>query len=189
MALRALRDGEPLTMLTYMAYSEWRVEPDESEQEMTETVPDARSFVRRCPWQRAWVEKDLLRYGRLYCLEIDQALVRGFNPDLQLEVLSTLSNDDRPCEFVFRDANLTPENMQMLNAKKSANQLRGGVLPWEYHTGHLYAAMKSVIEAELGEGGERILREALSEFARCYGEQAPQVILSYQAFDSDCLPD
>jgi hypothetical protein len=188
MALRAQRDGEPLNMLNYMAYGEWRVEPGESEQRMEEMAPEARSFVDRCPWQHAWVEGDLLLYGRLYCLEIDQALVRGFNPALRLDVLSTLSNDGCPCEFVFYDANLTSENLDLLDRKKKANQQNGAVLPWEYHAGHLYAAVKSTLAAELAEGGEAILQAALAAFAQRYGDEAVRVILSYQFVDFDFLP-
>ena len=189
MAFRAQRDGEPLSMLNYMAYSEWRVGPGETEQRMLEKVPEALSFVDRCPWHRAWVESDLLRFGRLYCLEIDQALVRGFNPELRLDVLSTLSNDDRSCEFVFHDANLTPANLNILGEKKSTNQQKGAVMSWEYHTAHLYHAVRSVVVDELNGEGEEALQDALAYFTQRYGEEAVRLILSYQALDFDCLPE
>jgi hypothetical protein len=188
MALRAQRDGEQLSMLNYMAYGEWRVEPGESAQRSAEIVPHVRSFVDRCPWNQAWVESDLLQYGRLYCLEIDQALVRGFNPALRLDVLSTLSNDGHPCEFVFYGANLTPENSALLDQKKSANQQNGAVLPWEYHAGHLYAAVKFTLAAVQVEDGDSILQVALAEFARRYGDEAVQAVLSYQLVDFNTLP-
>lgn len=187
MALRAQRDGEPPNMLNYLAYSEWRVEPGAQEQRMEEMAPEAHSFVTRCPWHQAWVDSELLPYGRLYCLEIDHALVRGFNKTLQLDVLSTLSNDGGPCEFVFHEADLTPENLDLLNEKKATNQQKGGVMSWEYHTGHLYSAFQSTLLAELKEGGEAILADALSEFARRYGQEAAQVILSYQGVDFDSI--
>jgi hypothetical protein len=187
MALRAQSDGEPLTMLNYMAYGEWRAEAGESEQSMTEMIPHAHSFITRCPWNQDWIESDLLRYGRLYCLEIDPALARGFNPALRLDVLSTLSNDGRPCEFVFYDANLTPANLDLLDRKKKANQQKEAVLPWEYHVGHLYAAVKSTLAVALGEGGEAILQEALAAFAQRYGDEAVLVILSYQFVDFNTL--
>jgi hypothetical protein len=189
MALRAQKDSEPLNMLNYMAYSEWRVEPGESEQSMAELVPNARSFVTLCPWNQVWVESDLLRYGRLYCLEIDHALVRGFNPALQLDVLSTLSNDERPCEFVFHEANLTPENLTLLDQKKATNQQNGAVMPWEFHAGHLYAAVKATLTAQLVESGEEILGEALAAFTQRYGDEAARVVLSYQLIDFDTVTE
>lgn len=189
MRLRALRDGEALTMLNYMAYSEWRGREGESQQKMAETAPDAYSFIERCPWNDAWMENDLLPYGRLYCQEIDLALVRGFNPQLRLEVRSTLSNDQKPCEFVFYQADLTPENLVILGEKKAANQQKGAVMPWGYHLGHLYQAVKSAVVSELGGAGEAVLQEALSEFAQRYGEEVVQMILSFQTVDFDRLPD
>jgi hypothetical protein len=188
MRLRAERDGEPLTMLNYMAYGEWRASEGESEQRMGETTPDAYSYVNRCPWNQAWVESDLLHYGRLYCQEIDLALVRGFNPQLKLGVLSTLANGGKPCEFIFYQAELTPENLVVLGKKKAANELKGAVMSWDYHLGHLYQAVKAVVTAELGSEGETVLLVALDEFARRYGEEAVQMILSYQMVDFDRLP-
>jgi hypothetical protein len=188
MRLRAQRDGEPLTMLNYMAYSEWRGRERESEQKMSKTTPDAYSYVDRCPWNEAWVESNLLRYGRLYCQEIDPALVRGFNPQLKLDVLNTLSNDQKPCEFIFYQADLTPENLLILGEKKTANQQKGAVMPWEYHLGHLVQAVKAVVASELGSEGEAVLQEALGEFARRYGEEIAHLVLSYQEEDFDGLP-
>jgi L-2-amino-thiazoline-4-carboxylic acid hydrolase len=189
MALRVQRDGEPLSMLNFMAYSEWRVGSGETEQAMAELFPDARSFVTRCPWHQAWLGSDLLSYGRLYCREIDHALVRGFNPSLQLDVLSTLSNDDRPCEFVYHQAHLTPENLEYLDKRRLANQENGGVKSWEYHVSHLFHAFKSTLCPEYGNRGDTILQEALTEVALQFGEGAAQAILSFQAVDFDRLPE
>jgi hypothetical protein len=53
MALRNQRDGEPLSMLNYMAYGEWRTEPGEFEQSI-----GASRCVRLSPlsWSQAWME-------------------------------------------------------------------------------------------------------------------------------------
>jgi hypothetical protein len=189
MALRAQRDGEPLSMLNFMAYGEWQTGPGEFEQRLGETVPDARSFVTRCPWSQAWMENDLLQYGRLYCLEIDLALARGFNLALRLEVLSTQSNDLRPSEFVYHAANLTPQNLAILDQKKAANQLNGGVLSWEYHAGHIFAAVKSTLLEESVAEAQTILQEALAAFAQRYGDEAVRAVLAYQSVDFTLLPD
>ena len=189
MALRAQRDGEPLSMLNFMAYGEWRTELGELEQSLEETAPDARALVTRCPWSQAWMENDLLQYGRLYCLEIDLALARGFNPALRLEVLSTLSNDLRASEFVYHAANLTPENLAILDQKKAANQENGGVLPWEYHIGHLFTAVETMLLDESVAEAETVLQGALDAFAQRYGDEAVRVILSYQSVDFNLLPD
>ena len=104
MALRARADGEELSMASYLAYGEWRFVTDGSEMERTEDQEDIRLTVRRCPWEAAWRATGLLPYGRYYCQEVDAALLRGFNPDLRIEVSQTLSNDGLPCEFIYRQA-------------------------------------------------------------------------------------
>jgi hypothetical protein len=77
-------------------------------------APDARVHILQCPWHQAWKEHDLTPYARFYCLEIDQALVHGFNPDSQLDVNGTLPNGSDRCEFVYHGASLTTLNNLLL---------------------------------------------------------------------------
>jgi hypothetical protein len=104
-------------------------------------------------------------------------------------VLSTQSNDLRPSEFGYHAANLTPQNLAILDQKKAANQQNAGVMSWEYHIGHLFAAVKSTLLAESGDEGEMVLQGALDAFAQRYGDEAVRVILSYQFVDFNLLPD
>jgi hypothetical protein len=175
MALRADADGERLSMANYLAYGEWSADPEESEQQMVEEGANVRMTVHRCPWHAAWAEDDLMAYGRLYCLEIDQALVRGFNPMLWLMVKRTRPNDGGSCEFLFHGV-------------EERVPRRGRVMPWAYHLGHLYKTVGDVVVEELGEGGREAIREALRAFAERYGEGAAQVVLGYQDVDFRRLP-
>lgn len=187
MALRALAHGAPLDMFHYMAYGEWKVGAGEMASEMVDTEPAARTVVQGCPWHTAWAERDLMDYGRLYCLEIDEALARGFNPALRLEVRHTRPNDGCPCEFVYHGAELTPERDAELQRLRIA--LSGqAVMPWEYHCGHLFQALRNQAVQELGEAGEQAVRRALAAFAAAYGAKAAQVVASYEKVDFDHLP-
>jgi hypothetical protein len=170
MALRAEADHKPLSMANYLAYGEWAAGPGESEQALAEEGADVRMTVHRCPWHAAWAENDLLAYGRLYCLEIDEALVRGFNPALKLDVNATRPNDEEPCEFLFHDV-----------AERGPR--RGRVMPWAYHLGHLYKTVGNVVIEELGTVGREAVGEALATFAERFGEDAAQVVLGYQDED------
>jgi hypothetical protein len=181
MALRALADGRAPTMDAYRAYGEWRAEPGESQSEIVETEPQLTIHVLSCPWQRAWEENDLLAYGRLYCRDIDAALARGFNPRLQLDVNTTLTNDSLPCEFVFHGA--TPD------AKDIAVDEKQTVMPWEYHLGHLLDTMRQVLVDELGQDGENAVQTALECFSSRFGENAVAVLMQYQDMDFDTLSD
>ena len=188
MALRAQANGHPLTMANYVAYSEWEGGKDDSLQEVAERAPDTRVLIHRCPWNNAWAENDLTPYGRYYCLEVDEALVRGFNPDLRLDVKSTLPNDDSSCEFAFRDANLSFFNYLGLAYKKAFKPGKKAIMPWRYHLGHLYKTMSQVFVEEMGTVGQEAADAALGEFAAEYGRDAADVVASYEATDFDRLP-
>jgi hypothetical protein len=175
MALRAEANGERLDMESYMAYGEWAAAPGESEQVVVEDGADVRSTVLRCPWHRAWAKDDVMAYGRLYCLEIDEALARGFNPALRLDVNTTLSNDGEPCELVFHEVG-------------ARGPRRGMVMPWAYHLGHLYKTVGAVLEKELGGAGREAAAEALAVFTERFGEDAAQAVLSYADVDFGRLP-
>jgi hypothetical protein len=170
MAQAAQADGQPLTMAAFMAYGEWALPPGEQGSDKWQEGQDVHSRVHQCPWHQAWESSGLLPYGRLYCLEIDAALARGFNPDLTLEVNRTLANDGEPCEFVYREAGepVSPA---------------GRVKPWNYHAGHLYWTTRAVLIEELGEGGDAAATAALETFGERYGQAAAQVVLAYEGED------
>jgi hypothetical protein len=176
-------------MANYIAYSEWKSSPgNQHEMQMVEKAPDARVHIHKCPWYQAWKEYDLISYSRFYCLEIDQALAHGFNPDLQLDVNGTLPNGADHCEFVYHGANLTPMNYLMLAYKKTVKPGKMAVMPWEYHAGHLYKTVERVVVDELGEAGNTAIQTGLAEFTKQYGEQAVQKIMAYRSVDFDRLP-
>lgn len=182
MGLRAQAKGRALTMNSYMAYGEWRAGEDEQEHETAETTPQLKMHVTKCPWQKAWENNDLMPFGRLYCLEIDRALVHGFNPELRLDVNSTLTNDNLPCEFVFHGAD--PDTASDLSLDRERT-----VMAWDYHLGHLFKTLGEVVSEDLGPVGQEAMEEALGTFAQHYGKEAAAVIAGYQDTDFDRLPE
>jgi hypothetical protein len=180
MALRAQADGRPLSMASYLAYGEWAVGPGEMEVSASTSEGtgggDRTTRVYECPWHTAWTENDLLAYGRLYCLDIDEALVRGFNPALKIDVQRTRPYDGDYCEHTYRDVGETLPR-------------RGTIMPWDYHAGHLYKTMGKVIVDQLGETGREALDAALETFAERYGAQAARAVLAYADTDFDRLPE
>jgi len=179
MALRAEAGGWPLDMNAYRAHGEWRAPEGSTAAEMVREAPDPVQHVLECPWHRTWDDQELMPYGRLYCLEIDHALARGFDPELWLGVNSIKSNGDDFCEFVYHGADL----------QSRIQPLEPAVMPWEYHLGHLYKTMGEVIVEELGEEGDDALREGLGEFAACYGQPAARVVEVNAEGDFDRLPE
>ena len=190
MAMRAQGNGHALTMNHYRAYGEWRhTDSDADAAEIVEQVPHLKQHVLKCPWHTAWQDNDLLPYGRFYCLEVDEALVRGFNPELTLEVNSTKTNDAEVCEFVFHDADDAALEAILPQYREQFGVGETTVMPWDYHTGHLYKTVGAVIIGELGAMGQKAVDAALVEFSDRYGEEAAQIVKAYQSTDFNHLPE
>jgi predicted ArsR family transcriptional regulator len=179
MRLRALRDGAPLNLTSYLAYKEWRPATSEACGKTVEQAGDVISTVSACPWANAWQETGLLPYGRFYCQEIDLALGRGFDPEAVLEVQRTLTNDREPCEFVFRGA-VIPGTSELPVVDPS--------MPWDYHCAHLYKTMSELLGERVGKEGLRVARAALDEFAQTVGEAMVRQIVDWQKSDFNQLP-
>lgn len=190
MALRAQADGKELTMLNYLIYGECSINTGEMTQKTEQNNHNnMRMMVERCPWQAAWMQDELVEFGRYYCQEIDLALVRGFNPDLHLDVLKTQTNDRQPCDFIFHGAPLTVSNSVALMVGQKLSPGKRALLPWEYHVGHLYKAFSDVFTAELGLTGREAAEAALADFAARFGEDAAQIVRDYQSTDFISLPE
>jgi hypothetical protein len=188
MALRAQANGDVLNMTSYLTYGEWRSATPEGASEQREQGEHIYTLVTDCPWANAWQENGLTEYGRLYCQEIDEALARGFNPDLFVEVKQTLSNEGRPCDFVFHQAAL-PQGGTLAHVREKAASLTDqNVMPWEYHCGHLYKTFSETLGEQFGEEGRLVAEEALKAFGDRFGAQAAKALLAYRDTDFDRLP-
>ncbi len=177
MAQRAVRDRQPLNLSTYLRYGEWRSETGEGRSILKKQGENLLNQVQVCPWNNAWLEGDLQKYGRLYCLEIDAALARGFNPDAWLEIRRTLSNDGEACEFIFHQA--------VLPVEKVPEERR--VMPWGYHCAHLYYTCLEVLKNSFGEAGRQAAENALDEFKDRYENIALEEIQRYASSDFEAI--
>jgi hypothetical protein len=189
MAMRAAENGHPRTSTNYFPYVEAKLPMRDFKMEFLERSPDLRWRTSRCPHSDAWAENDLMQYGRFFCMEIDKALVQGFNEDLVLEVNGTLSEGAQYCDMTFREADFTAVKMAGVAWKKVVRPGRTAVMPWEYHVGHLYKTLTEVITEELGKQASDVMAAALEDFTGRYGEAATETVLSYQNTDFDRLPD
>jgi hypothetical protein len=177
MAKRALRDHQSLSLSTYLRYSEWRSMTGEGRSISEKQGENLINRILVCPWNNAWLEADLQPYGRLYCLEIDAALAKGFNPDAWLEVRRTLSNDGEACEFVFHQA--------VQPVEKAPEEQT--VMPWAFHCAHLYYTCREVLRHRFGEAGYQIADNALGEFGSRYENIALEEIQRYANADFEAI--
>ncbi len=189
MALRAKKNGHSLTFDTYLAYGEWELPKGDMAFEFTDKVPHACLHVFKCPWHGVWKEKNLLEYGKYFCQEIDAALVRGFNKNLEIEVKATQTNGAEYCNFIFKDASLTLLKLISLAYKKKIKPGKDAIMPWEYHTGHLLKTLGDFIRTNREDEADDIMETALSEFAGYFSENHAIQLKKYQATDFGALPD
>jgi hypothetical protein len=189
MALRAKANRHALTMANFIAYGEWKPSPGLGHKmQKVEKTPAFKVHIHQCPWHQAWKDRGLVAVGRLYCLEVDKALVHGFNPDLVLGVNGTLPDGAEHCEFVYHDANLTPINYLKLAYHKYIKPGKSAAMPWEYHLGHLYTTFERVAVEALGEAGRSAVQTGLDEFTRQFGQAAAQRVAAYRTVDFERVP-
>ena len=188
MALRARADGHQLSTLNYFAYVEWEAEKGEMEYKLVKRNPDLHAQFLRCSWVTAWEKNGLSQYTGCYCPTADEGIMRGYNPDLKLDILANRANGAPSCDMVFHEAHLSPRRMILLKLRSMRVKKRA-IMPWEYHTGHLYKTMHEVIVSNLGEEGKGSLRSALRLFSQRYGEESAAVVTAYDDCDFDRLPE
>lgn len=146
MAQRCKADGNPLDMVGYFAYSEWKWDEGFRKSNIQFT-PYFAHYVHECPWCTAWKESGLEDYGRYYCRCVDENICKGFNPELNLDMRSFLSGKEYDaCEFHWVDACMDEE---FSNRQKKIMEKIGSscIRSFEYHTAHTYVTMMKHVSA------------------------------------------
>ena len=170
MAMRASADGEELTPNNYIAYGEWVDSKKLGKAEIKSVTPEYRTNSLVCGWCDAWKKYDLMEYGKVYCTWIDKNLVKGFNPDNELEIDSILSHVGPCCAFYWVGAKFNDMEDLKKNREKKVALADRVLKDFLYHTGHLLSAMCRQYYVDLGlVKGEAIARKALKEYCETFG--------------------
>lgn len=92
--------GKPLTLMNFFLHSDL----DTTGHEMTPELVDGEFHIRvfKCSLEERLKELGLQEYGKHYCIPIDIAILRGYNPNLQLEIESQLTRGGDCCHFIYR---------------------------------------------------------------------------------------
>ncbi|MEG2124459.1 MAG: hypothetical protein RRY14_01255 [Hydrogenoanaerobacterium sp.] len=114
---------------------------------------------------------NLEKYGSYYCDFVDINLVKGFNPQNDLQIDQVLSKNAPYCIFHWLGYNATPENEAVFAATKKAIG-SSCIRDFNYHTAHLYFTMSRVLRNILPKQGDKIVEAALEEFTSKFGEAA-----------------
>lgn len=183
MSLRALRDGNPLDLISYFAYSEWAPTSDFYDLTIAPRFGVADEQVFRCPWADVFREGGCPECGTIYCQEIDRAILRGFQPCLELEVTQTQHGTDR-CQFYFRGKEVTEDlfrqtELRLRCAKDSVT------LPFHYHCGHVWAVFCRVAWAVYE--NRELERRVRLKFEKRFGLEAARILDAYRQVDFNRL--
>ncbi|RJP22224.1 MAG: hypothetical protein C4520_08475 [Candidatus Abyssobacteria bacterium SURF_5] len=94
------RDKRPLSLMNFFLYADF----DTGGNEMVPEFVDGELWVRvtKCRLFDKLHELGLQRFGLHYCRPIDRAVLRGYNPHLELEVKTQISGGDDCCFFIYR---------------------------------------------------------------------------------------
>ena len=182
MAMRAIADGRPLGLLEYFAYGEYPSTDAFFEVDMWGETGVVHERVTRCPWADIFAQRGMKDCGDTYCREIDRAIVRGFNPALELETEST-QHYGACCRFYFREAGIPADTLEQ------AERLTAGrtdlLMPLSYHCGHVLHVFAATAAGAFGAAGRAVTEQVLESFAAQYGEAQAQALRRYAAADFD----
>lgn len=177
MAMRALADGEELTLKNYLVYKEWDDYKKVSKSKVASLTPEYRTNNLICGWCDAWKKHNLLEYGKIYCVWIDKNLVKGFNPENTLEIDSLLSHGEDCCDFHWLGTNFNSEEELKKNNEKKVTLSKRTLKDFLYHTGHLLSAMTRQYYMDLGLiKGQELIKKALNEYEIKFGKMKREAI-------------
>jgi hypothetical protein len=188
MALRAAQHGFAKDYLGYFTHGEWvPTSPDNFAVEETTTDDgDLHTKVYACPWHAQFKEMGMLECGAVYCQHIDKSLVRGFNPDLVLDLTGVLHTSDY-CNFYWRGANFNEERAEII-ARARAEYGEENIRSFEYHVGHVYRTFSEQVMQDLGpDEGAAVVAVVEKDFALAYGTDALNEVLKFSETDFDVI--
>ena len=88
--------GKELTLKNYFVYSTF--DGGETTKYNVNIVDgNVELVIRECVFCEGCMDWDKLEYGKIYCDYIDEAILKGYNPNLKIEVPSKLTYRDKHC--------------------------------------------------------------------------------------------
>ena len=111
MAKRVIRDGNPLDLVSFLAYGELISTPGAYKGEYKASKGLVHETQWACPWASAFREFGGMECAKLYCTAIDIAVMNGFNRDLDFEYRQNMHTAGT-CEFFYRGSEIEEDTME-----------------------------------------------------------------------------
>lgn len=178
MAKNALAHGDELTTMTNQAYGEWKTD---YEGQMIfgqlRTQPTLQTYIAKCAWCDAWKKHDILEYGKLYCVNVDNAVYQGFRSDFVCTPTTTsLSFGGEQCEFDWGHPISDEEAALLVEKKKELGS--SCMKDFTFHTAHIKYTLSKYLIDTLGEAGQKIVDLALADYVATFGQEYLDVLAS-----------
>lgn len=170
MAEKARLEGDPITPATYQAYGEWVIEyPDQMIFENVRNEPSFQTRIYGCGWCNAWRKHDLLQYGKLYCVDIDNAVYQGFIPEYACTPVGKfMSSGNESCTYDW-EGTVTEEELQEVERIKKRIGLKYKK-DFNYHTSHLFNTVSGVIKEKCPDEAQAIIKLATDDYVGIFGQ-------------------
>jgi hypothetical protein len=177
MAERAKADGRPNDFVSYLLYGEIDFSETGNEMQITQKTPYVEVICSQCGWHDAWRRHGMLEMGRLYCQEIDSAIMRGFKPDFKFEVDGTLTSGAPRCRLMYFDGELGDETLlRFVTAKGEVGE--SALRPFASRVAKMYEVLSAILSQRFGAAGEQAVAAAMRAFADEYGEEMTATVLA-----------
>ena len=176
MAANALAHGDELSTMTNQAYGEWKPDYDgQMEFGQLRTEPTLQTYISKCAWCDAWKKHGLTEFGKLYCVNVDNAVYQGFRSDFVCTPTTTaMSWGGERCEFDWGHP-LSPGEVSAL-AEKKKELGTSCMKDFNFHTAHLKSTICQVLVQRLGEDGEKAGELALKDYTDTVGQEYLDVL-------------
>ncbi len=186
MRRRALTDGLPLNMSTYLLYREYPVDPAEfGGPECHEPNGDFHSTPTKCPWSSKWKQLGLEQYCGIYCRHVDRALAEGFDPGCVIDSLGNLTDGAGHCDLYFRGVNISdPAVAEKMRTWGPRIKNSAALKNWDYQLAHTYASFAASLGEHYSAGeAQVIMQKALECFEEEYGAGAAKEFMALTDLD------
>lgn len=184
MAMRCLKDGHALDYEGYFAYGEYPSTPAYFDVEMWDEEGTVHEQVTRCPWAGVFASRGMKDCGVVYCREIDRAIVRGFNPELEIETAST-QHLEGCCRFFFRDKAVRPGLLE--KAEQMTASRRDITRPLDFHCAHVLHTFAETVHGVWGEEGDAVTDRVKAAFRETNGDEMADALLALLSGDFESI--
>jgi hypothetical protein len=170
MAEKAQSDGYPPDFISYLVYSDMRLIHHKTK--VLKRSPFVECKILTCEWCDIWKQENLMDFGKLYCQEIDSAIMKGFNPQSRFKAHGFLTDGKtNSCHFVFLDEVFRLVDMiKYFFVQRKVLRKRGNLFsPFHFHLKELLSILQEEFKQRFGKAGVEVIQRAQKKCFEQYG--------------------